>query len=388
MSILYIHHSVPGQFLNLIQHLAPRMRPRSTFLAVQDNSLFTLVDKQFYRPDTVGTPGDRALQPVANLLGHARAAGRKLRQLADSGFQPRLVIAHAGWGGALPLREVFPDVPMIAYCEFFRGDATTADAMSSWHLQAALSQSAAGVSPTHWQRSTFPVNHQPMIRVIHDGVDTRRLHPDPLARFELPDLTMLSSRDKIVTYVARGLEPIRGFPEFLYAVPRILGQVPDAKIVIVGGERAQYGPEPEGGGSHRAALVRDMGLNDPRVHFLGRIRYADFIRLMQITTAHVYSSRPFVLSWSLIEAMSLGAVIVGARNPAVEEVIEHGYNGLLANAADPNDLAARVVDVLRDPPAFAYLANAARETAIARYDLARCMPPWLDLMRELAPRIV
>ncbi|BBK37830.1 glycosyl transferase [Allostella sp. ATCC 35155] len=388
MSILYIHHSVPGQFLNLIQHLAPRVRPRSTFLAVQDNSAFTVVDKQFYRPDTVGTPGDRALQPVANLLGHARAAGRKLRQLADSGLEPRLVIAHAGWGGALPLREVFPDVPLITYCEFFRGGGTTADAMQTWHLQAALDQSAAGVSPTHWQRSTFPAAHQPMIRVIHDGVDTRRLHPDPLARFELPDLTMLSARDKIVTYVARGLEPIRGFPEFLYAVPRILGQVPDAKVVIVGGDRAQYGPEPEGGGSHRAALLRDMGLSDPRVHFLGRVRYADFIRLMQITTAHVYSSRPFVLSWSLIEAMSLGAVIVGARNAAVEEVIEHGYNGLLANAADPNDLAARVVDVLRDPPAFAYLSQAARETAIARFDLSRCMPAWLDLMREVAPRIV
>lgn len=212
MSILYIHHSVPGQFLNLIQHLAPRVRPRSTFLAVQDNSAFTVVDKQFYRPDTVGTPGDRALQPVANLLGHARAAGRKLRQLADSGLEPRLVIAHAGWGGALPLREVFPDVPLITYCEFFRGGGTTADAMQTWHLQAALDQSAAGVSPTHWQRSTFPAAHQPMIRVIHDGVDTRRLHPDPLARFELPDLTMLSARDKIVTYVARGLEPIRGFP--------------------------------------------------------------------------------------------------------------------------------------------------------------------------------
>lgn len=315
MSILYIHHSVPGQFLNLIQHLAPRVRPRSVFLSVQDNSAFTIVDKHFYRPDTVGTPGDRALQPVANLLGHARAAGRKLRALADSGFQPRLVIAHPGWGGAVPLREVFPDVPMIAYCEFFRDTGTTMDAMGMWHMQAALDQAAAGVSPTNWQRGTFPAAHQPKIRVIHDGIDTRRLHPDPLARFELPDLTMLSARDKIVTYVARGLEPMRGFPEFLYAVPRILGQVPDAKIIIVGGERAQYGPEPEGGGSHRAALVRDMGMNDPRVHFLGRIRYQDFIRLMQITTAHVYSSRPFVLSWSVIEAMSLGRSSSGRATP-------------------------------------------------------------------------
>ena len=388
MSILYIHHSVPGQFLNLIQHLAPRVRPQSTFLAVQDNSAFHVVDKQFYRPDTVGTPGDRSLQPVANILGHARAAGRKLRALADSGFEPRLVIAHAGWGAVLPLREVFPQVPLIAYCELFRTGATTMDALSTWHLHSSLDQAAVGVSPTQWQRSTFPAAYQPKIRTIHDGVDTRRLHPDPLARFELPDLTMLSRRDKVVTYVARGLEPIRGFPEFLHAVPRILSAVPDARIVVVGGERAQYGPEPEGGGSHRAALVRDMGLNDPRVHFLGRIRYADFIRLMQVTTAHVYSSRPFVLSWSLIEAMSLGAVIVGARNEAVEEVIEHGYNGLLADTSDPSDLAGRVVDVLRDPPAFAYLARAARDTTIARYDLSRCMPPWLDLMRELAPRIV
>ncbi|MGE0719774.1 MAG: glycosyltransferase [Alphaproteobacteria bacterium] len=388
MSILYFHHSVPGQFLNLIQHLAPRIRPQPVFVAVQDNSAFNLVDKHFYRPDTVGTPGDRALQPVANVLGHARGAGRQLRALADAGFQPRLVIGHPGWGAALPLREVFPDVPFIAYCEFFRPGGGSAEALANWHLTAALDIAQAGVAPTEWQRATFPAGYHQSIRVIHDGIDTRRLHPDPMARFELPDLTMLSARDRIVTFVARGLEPARGFPEFLHAVPRILDAVPDTQVVVVGGERAQYGPEPEGGGSHRAALVRDLGLADPRVHFLGRIRYADFIRLMRVTTAHVYSSRPFVLSWSVIEAMSLGAVVVGARNPPVEELIEDGHNGLLADATDPAALAARVVEVLKAPGDFAHIRRAARETAIARYDIQRCMPPWLDLMRELAPKIV
>jgi len=388
MAILYIHHSLPAQFANLITYLADRVRPRSAFLAVQDAPAFTLVDKHFYRPDPVGTPGDRALTPVLGALGHGRAVARRLKQMADDGFRPRLIVAHPGWGALLHLREVFPSAALVVYCENFHQGASGVAALANMALYAALDAADVGVAPTRWQRSIHPLPYQAKIRTVHDGIDTLHLRPDPLARFELPDLTMLSRGDRVVTFVARGLEPTRGFPELLQAVPRILEAVPSARIVIAGGDRARYGPEPEAGGSWRAVLLREMGFSDPRVHFVGHLRYADFIRLMQVSTVHVYPSRPFVLSWSVLEAMSIGAVVVAARNPPVEEVIEHGRNGLLCDATDPVQIAATVVDVLRAPEAFAALGRAARETVVGEYDVGRVLPRWVAVLREVAPGVV
>jgi len=388
MTILYIHQSVPGQFTNLIAHLANRVRPRSVFLSVQDNSAFTLVEKRFYTPDALGTPGDRTLEPTGRILGHGRAVSRALRAMVEEGLRPGAVVVHPAWGGALPIRDVLPDVPLIVYCEHFREGGGTAAALANWHLRAALDAADAAVAPTEWQRSIFPSTHQDRIEAIHDGIDTAHLRPDPLARFALPDGTTLARGDKVVTYVARGLEPTRGFPEFARAIPAILAAVPDARIAIVGGERAVYGPEPPQGGSHKGVLLRELSLHDPRVHFLGQIRYRDFVRLMQVSSVHVYPSRPFVLSWSVLEAMSIGAVVVGARNPPVEEVIEDGVNGLLVDPTDTAALADRIVGVLRDPATHAGLGRAARETVIARYDLQKCMARWVALLRRVAPGVV
>lgn len=387
MTILYIHNSVPGQFANLIAHRADRVRPRSVFLSAQDNAAFTLVERRLYTPDALGTPGDRALEPAARILGHARAAARALRRLVDDGFRPMAIVAHPAWGSVLPVRDVLPDVPLVVYCEHYNESRGAAGALANWHVRAALDAADALVTPTEWQRSIFPADARPRIETIHDGIDTSRLRPDPLARFELPDGTTVGRGDQLVTYVARGLEPTRGFPELIRAVPTILRGAPDARIAIVGGERAIYGPEPEGGGSHKAAMLRETGLTDRRVHFLGQIRYADFIRLMQVSTVHVYPSRRFVLSWSVLEAMSIGAVVVGADNAPVREVIEDGVTGLLADPGDAAALADRIVAVLRDPPRFAAIGRAARDMVIARYDVARCMARWIALLRQVAPGI-
>lgn len=226
--------------------------------------------------------------------------------------------------------------------------------------------------------------------MIHEGVDSTVARPDPRAGLILAEQKLeLKAGDEIVTYVARNLEPYRGFPSFMRSLPKVLAARPNARILIVGGDDVSYGARLPEGETYRKKMLAELGdaLDLKRIHFLGKLPYNGFIKVLQVSRVHVYLTYPFVLSWSMLEAMSAGCLIVGSRTPPVEEVLHHGGNGLLVDFFSPHEIADRVIDALEDPRAFASLRQNARQTVLDKYDLrAICLPSHLRLLNTLVPR--
>jgi glycosyltransferase involved in cell wall biosynthesis len=339
---------------------------------------------------------------VIRAEGVARAACR----LRDQGFHPDLVCVHPGWGEAMFLRTVWRDVPILCYQEIFyrehgfdaNFDPEFLDEERDWdylarlimknaYLQVTLEQATWNVSPTHFQASSFPDYWQRRISVIHDGVDTRlaapAANPEPLT---LPDGTVLSKGEPIVTFVNRRLEPYRGCHTFLRALPELQRQSPDARIVIVGDTKGvSYGAVcPDGEWKDRFLGEIEGQYDASRVHFTGTLPYEQFLPLLQLSACHVYLTYPFVMSWSLLEAMACGCAVVGSDTAPVREVIRHGENGLLVDFFSPADLASAVAELLRDREQAAAFGQAARRTVERTYDLDACVTRHLGLMDLVA----
>jgi glycosyltransferase involved in cell wall biosynthesis len=310
-------------------------------------------------------------------------------------------VAHSGWGEALFLKDLLPGVPLLNYCEFyyhgtgadvgFAADQTAGlDAICrararNAHLLLSLESCNRGLSPTRWQRDSHPAPLRDKIEVIFDGIDLARIDAAGPGGFALADGRALTKADTVVTYVARNFEPYRGFPPFMRAVPEILRRCPRAQVVIVGGDGISYGRGPGDGQTWRQRMLEEVGPLDPaRVHFPGRLGYDAFLALLGVSTAHVYLTVPFVLSWSCLEAMARGCLVIGSRTPPVEEVIADGENGLLVGFDDPAAIAARVAEAIERRDDFAPLRARARRTIEERYALAHCLPAQLRLLGAMA----
>ncbi|MCV2867645.1 glycosyltransferase [Defluviimonas sp. WL0002] len=391
MRILFIHQNFPGQFL----HLAPA-------LAGRGHDVLALTDAGNTRPRIVRTlcyPSPDRPEVSGLARTYARACDRGLRvaracaALDARGYRPDVIFAHGGWGEPLFLRDVWPGVRILTYAEFlyrstgldagFDAEFQTADLSArnattarKAHLLMALQDADAAVSPTEFQASTFPKPLRSRITVIHDGVDTDVLRPDPGARFDLPGGRVLRPGDEVLSLVARKLEPYRGYHVFMRALPAVMAARPEAQVVIVGAEGQSYGGPPATGTwkDRFLAEVRDR-IDPSRLHFAGRIPYPKFTALMQVTRAHAYLTYPFVLSWSMIEAMAAGALVVGSATPPVEEVIRNDVNGRLVPFFDVEGWSRSLISALADPAGHLPLRRAARETAVARFDLRTvCLP--------------
>jgi glycosyltransferase involved in cell wall biosynthesis len=243
----------------------------------------------------------------------------------------------------------------------------------------SLAATDTGISPTAWQRAQYPQESQEKILIAHEGVDTERLRPDPNAVFSRNGLR-LSVGDEVVTYVARNLEPYRGFHVFMRALPELLKRRPKAQVLIVGGDEVSYGLPAPGGKNYRehyCAELKDQ-IDWSRVHFTGRLPPADYLRALQVSSCHVYLTYPFVLSWSLLEAMSVGCAVVASDTLPVREVIEPQTHGVLTDFFDSQALAERVAEVLQAPEQASAMRQAARARVVAQFDLkTRCLPLWL-----------
>jgi glycosyltransferase involved in cell wall biosynthesis len=391
MRFLFVHQNFPGQYRHLALDLAAR-----------GHQVAAIGDKVNLRRQRTLVPGIRLLgyeapaqrstDGLSLALGRGHAAAGAAEVLRREGFAPDVMFAHPGWGEASFLKDVFPQARLVLYCEFFyraRGadvgfdpefpvppDALLRLRVRNAPFLMALDAADHGIAPTRWQHAQFPARYASQISVIHDGIDTRVVTPDAAARFAVPGIALMA-QDEVVTYVARNLEPYRGFHSFMRAIPEIQRRRPNAKIVIVGGDAVSYSPRLPAGQTYRERLVKEMGsaIDYARVFMPGQIPYADYLALLRVSSAHVYLTYPFVLSWSLLEAMSAGAPVVGSRTAPVQEVLEHGKNDLLADFFSPQDIAAQVARVLADRPAARRLGEQARRTVVDRFDLARvCLP--------------
>ena len=406
MKILFVHQNFPGQF----PHLAPE-------LAKRGHDCLALTDLGNNRPSPIPVfrykHEPAKVDPAATRLGRnytlmsdrgvtvARAA---LQLRNDKGYTPDVIIGHSGWGETLFLKEVWPEAKLIVYAEFYykgRGadvgfdpefgapsfDQVMISQGRAGHLGQALVHADAGVCPTEWQASTYPASIRGMLRVIHDGVDTDVMVPNPAARFELPDSRVVKAGDEVLTFVNRNLEPYRGYHIFMRALPAILAARPAAQVVIVGGDEVSYGaaPKDEKGWKERFLSEVRADLDMSRVHFMGKIPYADFVSLMQVSRAHAYLTYPFVLSWSMIEAMSAGCHVVASNTAPVAEAITDGVNGTLVDFFHVAAWSAALTQALAEPDRSAALRVAARKTAIARYDLRRvCLPRMVAFVEGIA----
>jgi glycosyltransferase involved in cell wall biosynthesis len=408
VKVLFIHQNFPGQFL----HLAPELAKRGhQCLALTDakNNRASAIPVLRYKHDTP------EVDPAATRLGRnytlmsdrGVSVARAARQLRDErGYTPDVIFGHSGWGETLFLKEVWPSAKLIVYAEFYyKGvgadvgfdpefstagfDQVMIAQGRTAHLGQALLHADAGVSPTEWQASTYPAPLRRMISVIHDGVDTDALAPDPAARFALPDGRVLHAGDEVLTFVNRNLEPYRGYHIFMRALPAVLKARPAAQVVIVGGDEVSYGVAPKGEKGWKERIlteVRDQ-LDLSRVHFMGKVPYANFRALLHVSRVHAYLTYPFVLSWSMIEAMAAGCHIVASNTAPVTEAITDGQNGTLVNFFDVAAWSEKLTEALANPARFQPLRDAARQTALARYDLRRhCLPRMVDFVEGFAPR--
>jgi glycosyltransferase involved in cell wall biosynthesis len=407
VKILLIHQNFPGQFL----HLAPA-------LAARGHDVRALTDAKNTRQSGVAvmkyTHDAPKVDPAACRLGRnytlmsdrgVTVARACLRLRDETGYIPDVIFGHSGWGETLFLKEVWPEAKLIVYAEFYyrgRGadvgfdpefaprnfDQVMIAQGRTTHLGQSLLHADAGISPTEWQASTYPPALRRMIEVIFDGVDCDLLKPDPAAAFTLPDGRILRAGDEVLTFVNRNLEPYRGYHTFMRALPDVLAARPEAQVVIVGGDEVSYGQAPKEGKWKDIFLseVKDR-LDLSRVHFVGKVPYPSFVSLMQVSRAHAYLTYPFVLSWSMMESMGAGALVVGSDTAPVREVIRHGENGLLVDFFDVPAWSRTLTEALADPAKFAPLRAAARRTVQDRYDLKSvCLPRMIDFVEGMAAK--
>jgi glycosyltransferase involved in cell wall biosynthesis len=398
---LFIHQNFPGQYKALAPRLAALGHRVKALCVNEPKGGMPGVDIVRY-PIARGTSPN--IHPLVaefeTKVIRGEACARAMRKLKDQGFTPDIILAHPGWGEPMFAKEVFPDAVLLSFIEYYYASQgqdvnfdkefskrKVEDDMRTRTKNAnslmALNAMDWGVSPTAWQRDTNPPLYRDRISVIHDGIDTDRLRPDPNASFTVPGGPTFTVGEEVVTFVNRNLEPLRGFHIFMRTLPAVLAARPNARVVIVGSDGKGYGG---GAGGWRERMISELGdrLDLSRIHFVGRVDYADFIRLLQVSSAHVYLSYPFVLSWSLLEAMSLGCVIVGSDTAPIREVVTHWRTGLLADFFDVDALAQLIVGALARPDEHRPLREAARNAVVERYDLDRiCLPAHLKLIDTL-----
>jgi glycosyltransferase involved in cell wall biosynthesis len=405
MRILIIHQNFPGQYRHLVGALIARGDEVQAIGAPHAPGMAGVSCFRYRLPSVGAVP---AVHPWAQdfqvKVIRAEAVLRLLSERSDQIVRPDLILGHPGWGELLGIKDHWADVPVLHQLEFvyqLQGGDTGFDpefpiapgSQTRLRLRRATQLMAFhdldwALAPTHWQATTAPAAFRDQVSVIHEGIDTTAIAPRLGSHVNLEKRGLrFEPGDEVVSFVARNLEPYRGFHTFLRALPLLQKLRPRAHMILVGGEGVSYGPPPAQGGSWKQVLLAELEgqLDLGRIHFVGQVPHPVLHDLFRVCACHVYLTYPFVLSWSLLEAMACGAVVIGSDTPPVAEVISHGVNGLLVDFFSPEALAERVAEVLADPAAHRGLALEGRRTVQQHFDLhGVCLPRQLALVDWLA----
>ena len=398
--VLFVHNNFPAQFRSLAEALVARGVPCAAITSGQAPRVEG-VRLGRYALDRGTTPNifQPAVRPEADLI-RATGALRVARAIHAEGFDPAVIVGHPGWGETVLLDDVFPEAKQVLFAEFFyhgRGvdigfdtefippteEAVLLGKTKNAVQALALTDADAIVAPTEFQASLLPDIFKPRLRVIHEGVDVDAIRPGPAAPFPLPDGRTIAPGTPVITHINNNLEPVRGLHIFLRALPRLLAEIPDAQVLIIGRETFRaYGGSPRDGRSWKQVALDGLTLDPERVHFLGRVPHPQMLAALRLATAHVYYSYPFVLSWSLVEAMASGCYVIGSDTAPLHDAIEDGVNGRLLPFFDVDALSEAMIAACRDPQASAAMRKAARKTAVAKFSRAAGLKGWLEVLRE------
>ena len=401
MNILFIHQNFPGQFKFLAPALVKQGHSvRAMTMQKTEVTQWQGVQLVNYSAKRSSTPNVHPwVSDFETKTIRAEACFKAALQMKQQGYMPDVIVAHHGWGESLFIKEVWPEAKLGIYCEFFYhphgadvgfdpefpatdpGDGCRLrlkNLNNLLHFEVA----DAGLSPTHWQASTFPEPFRSKITVVHDGIDTQAVAPNAQVSLNIKmadgQTVALSRQDEVITFVNRNLEPYRGYHTFMRALPAILKRRPKARVLLVGADGVSYGAKPDEA-KYGASKWKDIYADEVRgqisdadwrrVHFVGQVAYEHFIPLLQLATVHVYLTYPFVLSWSLLEAMSAGCAIVASDTQPLLEAIVHNETGKLVSFFDQAALADQVCELLGNPQERQRLGANARAFAQTHYDL-------------------
>lgn len=398
MKFLFSHRNFPAQFRHILLELAQDPTNEIVFLTGTQNNVEIKGVKKFVYKLKREVPKNchRYLRQYEEAIIHGQAAAEAAINLRFQGFIPDVIYAHS-WGNSMFLKDVFPDTPQLNYCEWyynakdadigFNGEIVNEDRLALTKCKNAqllidLVNCDKGICPTQWQKNQIPNEFHNKIEVIHDGIDTDYFVPDKNAVLKIPNTNIeLSAKDEILTYATRGMEPYRGFPQFMEIAEKLLKLRPNLHVVIGGEDRVCYGPKPKNT-TYKEIMLNKLDLDMNRVHFTGGLPYGEYRKLLQISSVHVYLTYPFILSWSLLEAMSTGCSIVASKTAPVEEVIKHNENGLLVDFYDIDGFVEQINYLLDNPQEN--LRKNARQTIIDNYDLKKLLPKHIEVLKNLA----
>jgi glycosyltransferase involved in cell wall biosynthesis len=414
MHILYVHQNFPAQFGHIARHLVQKLGWRCTFVSETPAGVVDGIEKITYKlAGGANKQNHFCSRTFENTVWHCDAVHRAMK--AKPTIKPDLIVGHSGFGSTLFLRDLYLDVPVLNFFEYyyhardplsdmdFRKDlgweVPEQNYLRSYCRNAMilldLQYCDAGYVPTEFQRSRFPLEYTPKLEVIFDGVDRSiyhghedQLRPPPdkrgmrtIAEVDVPAGT------RVVTYVSRGFESMRGFDIFMRSAKLIAQQYPNVIFIVVGTDRIAYGGDENYIPGHRSFkqwVLAQEQYDLSKFVFTGRVTPVQLGRILAASDLHIYLTVPFVLSWSMMDAMSCGAVVLGSRTPPVEEMIREGENGLLADFFSPEDFAGKAVEVLKDPAAYRPLGRAAEQMIVERYSLEAVLPRMLDLYERTA----
>jgi glycosyltransferase involved in cell wall biosynthesis len=400
LRLLVVHQNFPGQFRHLLADWS--RRPGWAVVGLGRDSAPGLPPQpglqqlRYLLHRGVHEGQHRYLRRMEDAVLHGQATARAMLALQRRGWTPDVIVAHPGWGETLYAKEVFPKARLVHFCEWFyrtEGADMGFDAefplsfddrarVTTWNALHLLNLSLADalVSPTQWQADQHPAPYRERIQVIHEGIQLDGLAPDPAAQFSVDGGPTFRVGDPLLTYVARNLEPYRGFHVLMRTLPELQRRHPEMHTVLVGGDEVSYGRKPEGAASWRAKLLAELDgqLDLSRLHFVGRVPYARYQQLLQVSRAHVYLSYPFVASWSLLEAQALGARLVVSDTAPVREVVEGCSNCRRFPFFDRAALADAVSATWDQPVDTA--AQACDRANLARYALSAALKRWDGLL--------
>ncbi|MDD3436258.1 MAG: glycosyltransferase [Candidatus Gastranaerophilales bacterium] len=398
MNILFLHRDYPAQFKYLALALANNPANNVMFATENDTIDIKGITKYVFKISHDKKTTNPYLTLYDEVLEYAQAAIKIAKEIKAKGIKPDVIYGFGFWGFDMFMKDVFPDVPVISYFEWFYntkgadigfdGKTFTEEENAQMrcknsHLLVDLYSCDAGISPTYWQRNQFPKEFHEKIKVIHDGIDTETCCPNPNAEFFIAKKDLkLTVKDEVITYGTRGMEPYRGFVQFMEAAEKLLKKRPNAHIVIAGLDDVYYGPRLKEC-TYKEYMLKKLDLDTSRLHFVGALSFVDYVRLLQISSVHVYLTFPYILSWSILNAMSAGCCVIASDTAPVLEVIQDNYNGLLFNFYNIDQLVEKVDYALENRNKMLEIRNNARQTVLDKYDVRKLLMQQINFINSV-----